>query len=280
MVKFVTLAVLTWGIYDIYWFYKNWKYVRNRDGTEIMPFWRAVFSVVWYYPLLKDMRQHHPGKCPSLGVAWLIAGLYFLMVMTRTLPEPFGVVTVLSFVFLLPAVKSINAFNSRESSAYKTHSEWRLRHNILLLVSGPLTILGIGAGSGILPPSEVVPGWRLWPHQHSFLVASDVVDKGEHILYFYSDSLFSIRSDGSLLTDRRVTSYWEDEETGELIIEKAAFGEIVDVLVEERTWADPTYVTIIRSDGSDFTLLLPTDDQRDRTFLRRLDELRAEAKRQ
>ena len=36
--KFVVLSLLTFGIYGIYWFYKNWRYVRERDDSTIWQF--------------------------------------------------------------------------------------------------------------------------------------------------------------------------------------------------------------------------------------------------
>src|SRR4051812_24345977 len=45
-VKFIIYSICSLGLYNTYWFYKNWRYVRDRDGSNIRPFWRAIFSPI------------------------------------------------------------------------------------------------------------------------------------------------------------------------------------------------------------------------------------------
>jgi len=33
--KFVVMSICTFGLYELYWFYKNWVQVKARDGTSI-----------------------------------------------------------------------------------------------------------------------------------------------------------------------------------------------------------------------------------------------------
>ena len=44
LLKLVIMSTCTFGIYELYWFYRNWCFVRTREAPEIMPFWRAFFS--------------------------------------------------------------------------------------------------------------------------------------------------------------------------------------------------------------------------------------------
>ena len=39
--KLAIMSIATLGIYDIWWFYKNWLAVRARTGRKIRPGWRA-----------------------------------------------------------------------------------------------------------------------------------------------------------------------------------------------------------------------------------------------
>ncbi len=50
MAKLFMLTIGTLGFYQIFWFYRNWKYIRQRDDSAIMPFRRAVFIPIWYIP--------------------------------------------------------------------------------------------------------------------------------------------------------------------------------------------------------------------------------------
>jgi hypothetical protein len=72
--KFALLFVATFGLYQVYWFYKNWSNFKGRMpfasevGTTIWPVPRAVFSVFFVHALFKAVKQHAPDK-PSVA-AW------------------------------------------------------------------------------------------------------------------------------------------------------------------------------------------------------------------
>ena len=78
--KFTALSIVTFGIYQLFWFFKNWEYVRDRDHSNISPLWRAVFSVVWCYPLIEAVRDYGDDESRrTLGHGGLIAIAYLLL---------------------------------------------------------------------------------------------------------------------------------------------------------------------------------------------------------
>lgn len=60
--KLMLLSVLTLNIYDLYWFYRNWKEVKESEGTHIRPFWRAFFSVFFCYGLFERVMRAAEAK--------------------------------------------------------------------------------------------------------------------------------------------------------------------------------------------------------------------------
>jgi hypothetical protein len=44
--QLILLCVVSFFLYEIYWVYRNWKYVREYRGLDISPFWRTVGSLV------------------------------------------------------------------------------------------------------------------------------------------------------------------------------------------------------------------------------------------
>lgn len=47
--KLVVMSVVTFGLYELFWFYKNWHYVvEHTDKTEF-PLINSVFRVISYY---------------------------------------------------------------------------------------------------------------------------------------------------------------------------------------------------------------------------------------
>ncbi len=43
--RLVFLSIASMGLYEAYWVYKNWRYIKERDGLNISPFWRGVFRI-------------------------------------------------------------------------------------------------------------------------------------------------------------------------------------------------------------------------------------------
>jgi uncharacterized membrane protein YkvI len=51
--KFWVMSIVTLGIYQIYWFYRNWKAQMQLTGVKMRPFWRAVFYVFFTHDLFR-----------------------------------------------------------------------------------------------------------------------------------------------------------------------------------------------------------------------------------
>src|SRR5438067_149581 len=43
--KFILLSLSTFGLYEIWWFYKAWRFFRQKDELDIMPAARALFAI-------------------------------------------------------------------------------------------------------------------------------------------------------------------------------------------------------------------------------------------
>jgi len=86
--------------------------------------------------------------------------------------------------------------------------------------------------------------------------------------------VLSIKEDGNMLTDRAVVSYYQDPANGEMCVERAAFSEIEDIIVEySKSPIADTEVWIFVGEDERFLLLLSTEARGDRQFVDRLMEL-------
>lgn len=65
------LSFLTLGVYELYWFWRNWRDLRQELGIEVQPVWRTVglllpvVNVVLVYDQLRMIRE----QCEGRGVA-------------------------------------------------------------------------------------------------------------------------------------------------------------------------------------------------------------------
>lgn len=105
--KLIVMSVATLSLYELWWFYKNWKIIRDRTGASIMPFWRAVFAPLWGFSFVGHVR----GSREELGLSSvspaLLGTAYLLVGMTWRLPDPYWLISMFTFIPL--AVMQRNA---------------------------------------------------------------------------------------------------------------------------------------------------------------------------
>ena len=66
--KLAILYFATFGMYPIYWFYKNWKLRKKAHGENVIPFLRALFYVFFTHSLFKKVEETSIAK--GVATAW------------------------------------------------------------------------------------------------------------------------------------------------------------------------------------------------------------------
>lgn len=117
--KLVVMSVYTMGIYQLYWFYKNWKLIKERTGQKIWPFWRAVFSPIMAYSCFKEIKAC-AGECKiqeSLPIG-LLAIAYFVISVIWKLPDPYWLISLFSFLPLMQVNSVALKINQQSDAGY------------------------------------------------------------------------------------------------------------------------------------------------------------------
>jgi hypothetical protein len=57
--KFLILYFVTVGMYQFYWFYKNWALYKQSTGESIWPVPRAIFGVFFVHALFRNVEVHN-----------------------------------------------------------------------------------------------------------------------------------------------------------------------------------------------------------------------------
>jgi hypothetical protein len=280
LVKFLVLSLLTMGLYSAYWMYRNWKAIKQKQQSELMPIARAIFGILWFYPLFlafkKDsLERFDKNKVMIPFIAGLFALVYLVFSVMGIYIEyaALSLLTLLFPLFFIPFVKYINNVNLQDSEAYRYNSMWNVQSIIAIILYLPLLGFVVAQETPLMPSDSVVSQNDIMQHDMKYLYRQDVVSANETIHYFYSDGFLSIREDGSGVTDEHVFSYWQDDNDG-LKVEKATFKNIKDIKVKHADKKDAdTIITIIRSDDSDFKLFVSSVKKRDGLFVKKLKEL-------
>ncbi|MDH5353683.1 MAG: DUF3857 and transglutaminase domain-containing protein [Gammaproteobacteria bacterium] len=277
-VKFITMWILTWGVFPIYWFYKNWRYVKdNEEGAGIMPVFRSFFYLFWYYPLFTRLKAESDAdgdsgvRVPGQKTAIMLAILFFLVVIATGIDSVYALpFELLSAVLALPLLHIINRVNRHELAAIAHNSVWRVRHYLLVILFIPLSLFLLGSEIGLLPSESVVAGDRLLNRDIKFMQRKGIINPGDKVIYFYSDAFLNIRGDGNGLSDRHVFSYWLDDQDG-FNQEIAEYEEITDIKVSwSESFDENTTVEVFRADKSKLLLFLSNTDGKDKDFVKAL----------
>jgi len=121
--KFMLLSVLTLTLYFVYWFYRNWKLIKDADNEDTWPPARGFFYIFFTHSLFSDVQSSLEGQQRSFGWSPMALATLFVIltvalnVADRVLPiesmpvfamaMPF-VGTIVVSVLLLQAQKAIN----------------------------------------------------------------------------------------------------------------------------------------------------------------------------
>ncbi len=277
--KVFILSMATLGVYLLYWFYKNWVYVKSRDESSIIPWGRALFSGFWMYPLYLSLsredtyKEQDIPKYRNLRYGFLAFG--FLAGTAFSGIEYVGsyAALLISIVCLMPLVEKINHLTLHSNEYYVFNSRWRPRHLIFIILGVVLISYDIASSVNYIPNNAVISGSSLWSRDVRFMQRIKVLDPEEKLVLFYSAGDFSFKEDGNGITDRGVFSYWQEGEDGDGAVkkERASFNEIADV-VHTLASDELSSIKIVKKDGSNFILFVTTDNGGDKKFIKRLNE--------
>ncbi|MBI4600124.1 DUF4234 domain-containing protein [Candidatus Uhrbacteria bacterium] len=172
--KFVVLSILSFGIYHLYWMYRNWKHIKEQTNKQIRPVGRTVAA---FFPILDIIffcaqfsaihaltKKEGQRSFPLLGVcfgysALLILGWTIMVFSYVYAGDPsFGffalyaqaLVALGATLILLPVQLALNDFWKRELPN-RSMRTWYTSGEIAWIVVGGLFLV-ISLASLFIPP--------------------------------------------------------------------------------------------------------------------------------
>ena len=132
--KLVAMSLCTLSLYQLYWFYKNFRAMKDH-GQDLWPIPRTIFCALMAYTLFRAVRER--GTDFAAGA---LAVAFFIISTLWRLPDPWWLLSMLSFLPILPVRKQIDAIN--EKAAPDADRNTRIRGwNYLAIVLGGLMLL-------------------------------------------------------------------------------------------------------------------------------------------
>lgn len=154
--RLVVMSIVSCGLYEVYWIYRNWLYVKERDNLMIRPFWRGVWGIFYCHGLLRRIHEDNEARSvqmPSFSPNGLATGWVVLMLISRALDRAPSIgasiiaILIPSFLCLVPVQKYVNSVTERRSPGQPYYS-WSLGHIVCLVIGiiiWALLLIGLGA---------------------------------------------------------------------------------------------------------------------------------------
>ena len=144
--KLVIMSTVTFGIYEIYWFYKNWKLIKQRKASDIMPFWRAFFGILFCYSCFKEMQAVAKSRRIEFSSSpGLLATVWIILMMAWRLPDPFSLASWFTPLVLLPVQDATNRLNAAVAPGHNPNARFSGLNIVGIVAGGIFFILVIVA---------------------------------------------------------------------------------------------------------------------------------------
>jgi hypothetical protein len=142
LVKLAVMSVVTFGFYELFWFYRNWHAIKQRSRINASPFWRAFFCVIFCYSCFSQLREagSQRGITPPLPAGALATGWILTSIAWR-LPDPYGLISLVAVVFLLPVQAYVNRINAAEAPDHDRNASFTAWNWVGVVLGSILLVL-------------------------------------------------------------------------------------------------------------------------------------------
>lgn len=150
--KLAIMSICTFGFYELYWAYQQWKRIRLNSHESISAFWRAVFAPFWGFSLFNHVDGIASGRHVHFGWGGGLLGLMYLVLnLSWRLPDPYWLVSFATFVPLVIVQRSINVLNAAEQSNENPNTSYTAANIVAIVIGGLLFLFAV---LGTVMPSE------------------------------------------------------------------------------------------------------------------------------
>lgn len=144
--KLVVMSLCTMGLYELYWFYRNWYLQKAFRQEDVSPFWRAFFAPLFGFAMFRNVRNQ--AERNRLRVGWSAGGMGLLFLVLSglyRLPDPYWLICLFTFVPILPVQRTINELNAASPRPAPVNAEYSMANMVGIAVGGLflfLTVIG------------------------------------------------------------------------------------------------------------------------------------------
>jgi hypothetical protein len=141
--KLLVMCLCTMTLYQLFWFYKNWRAWKLHSGENVTPVLRTLFAVLFCYPLFKRINERAEAAAVGGFAAGVLATVWIVLSVLYRLPDPYWLVSF-GAVFVLPAVQAVaNRVNETVAPGHDRNRAFSAWNWVAVALGGPLMVLAI-----------------------------------------------------------------------------------------------------------------------------------------
>jgi hypothetical protein len=153
LMKLTVMSICTFGLYQLYWFYRNWRLIKEREEIGIAPVFRAYFASLFCYALFMRIQDDAEAQeLPITLAAGFLAAGWIVLTLLVALPDPYWLITFLSVIFLLPVQSAVNDINREMNPKHDPNSHFSWWNMAIAAIGGILLVFVI---TGTLFPDGI-----------------------------------------------------------------------------------------------------------------------------
>lgn len=153
--KFLTLYIITFGIYQIPWAHKQWKFIKEQENLNINTWVSALFLGFTLHNLSQKVFSLAEGQGYRRKYSpFQLTLLYWIFVPISRLPDPFWLISLLSFVPLIIILNAVNFYWKQKQPNLSTKNNFTGRELVLVVVGIIFWLLVL---IGLFLPNDTQP---------------------------------------------------------------------------------------------------------------------------
>ena len=141
--KLTLMSVCTVGLYQIHWFYWNWRLIKQRERRRLSPPWRSMTGLLFAFPLFRRILREEDNRPRRVLLEVLLFLLWTYLSLAAYAPTPWTLVSLASVIPLLPIQAAANAMNIKASPGHDSNSRFSSWNIVAIVVGGTLLTLNL-----------------------------------------------------------------------------------------------------------------------------------------
>lgn len=143
-IKLIALSITTFGLYEIYWFYKQFKSFKAEDEWKITPWARAIFCPLTAYSLFDQISKSMKKVDSRMEIgAGGLAIVFFILNALGRAPEPYFWIGVFTFLPIIPVQNAINLYWEKKYNKKVVPSKFGVANWIWAIGGGIVVLLAV-----------------------------------------------------------------------------------------------------------------------------------------